>query len=108
MYVNFSRPISLDNATYNYIIFNNDGNVTTNWTLYVPKEITFTSPVSVAVLADGEKVFSSTITDSSVEPSDIDVDISGCKTFQICFSRQGKKYETDSGYVCLGNPRFYK
>ena len=77
-------------------------------TLYVPKEITFTSPVSVAVLADGEKVFSSTITDSSVEPSDIDVDISGCKTFQICFSRQGKKYETDSGYVCLGNPRFYK
>ena len=39
MYVNLGNPINMgmDNGTYKYIIANNDGNVTKNWTLYVPK-----------------------------------------------------------------------
>lgn len=61
MYVNFSRPISLDNATYNYIICNIDGNVTPNWTLYVPKGCK-----SAFLNAEGWKKFKTIIEDPSL------------------------------------------
>lgn len=62
MYVNLGKPVSMANATYKYIISNTDGNVTRNWTLYVPK-----GSKSAYQNAEGWKSFKSIIEDASLK-----------------------------------------
>lgn len=63
MYVNLGNPIDMGmaNGTYKYIIANNDGNVTKNWTLYVPK-----GSKTAYQNAAGWKEFKSIIEDASL------------------------------------------